>query len=125
MLEMEKLLSAICNKLPEGLTFEPSDTDLTDYFPATAKGDEEEITSIDVKEPEKRKPVLITPKYPIESQVIAIDSTNFTLGQIPDGLVGAIRGLDFARSILRVFQSVANSDNWNSSDNIWTGNHQP
>jgi len=91
MVEMEKLLSAICNKLPEGLTFEPSDTDLTDCFPATAKGDEEEIIPINVKEPEKQKPILITPKYPIESQITAIDSTNFTLGQIPDGLVGAVR----------------------------------
>lgn len=91
MLDMEKLLSAIHNKLPEGLAFIPSDTDLTDYFPAMAKDNEEEISSIDFKELEKQKPVFITPKYPVESQVIAIDSTNFTLGQIPDGLVGAVR----------------------------------
>jgi hypothetical protein len=91
MLEMEKLLSAMCNKLPGGLTFEPSDTDLNDCFPATPKGDEEEITSIDVKQPEKMKAISIAPKYPIETRIIAIDSTNFTLGQIPDGLVGAVR----------------------------------
>lgn len=91
MLEIDKLLSVICNKLPEGLTFEPSDTSLTEYFPSTTKGDEEEIAGVDVEEPEKQKIVAITSKYPTENQVVAIDSTNFTLGQIPEGLVGAVR----------------------------------
>jgi hypothetical protein len=91
MLEMDKLLSAICNKLPEGLTFEPSDTSLTEYFPATVKGDEEEVNPVNLDEQVKQKAAVIIPKYPIDSQVVAIDSTNFTLGQIPDGLVGAVR----------------------------------
>jgi hypothetical protein len=31
------------------------------------------------------------PSYPIEMQIIAIDSTSFVLGEIPDGIVRAIR----------------------------------
>ena len=36
--------------------------------------------------------------YPIENQVVAIDTTNFTLGQIPDGLVGAVRASIITKS---------------------------
>ena len=39
---------------------------------------------------EKQVPIAIS-AHPIEDQVVAIDTTNFTLGQIPDGLVGAVR----------------------------------
>lgn len=91
MLEMEKVLSAICYKVPEGQTFEPSDTPLTDYFPETPKGNEEEPVLVTGEKQEKQEPTPITPKYPLDTQVIAIDTTNFTLGQIPDGLVGAVR----------------------------------
>jgi len=34
---------------------------------------------------------MINPVYPMDNRVVAIDTTNFTLGEIPDGLVGAIR----------------------------------
>jgi hypothetical protein len=91
MIEIDHFVAAVCNKIQPGLTFQPSDTNLTEYFQATPKTDEEEVNQIDFEETEKQKITPITSKYPISSQVIAIDSTNFTLGEIPDGLVGAVR----------------------------------
>jgi hypothetical protein len=92
MLEVDKVVSAICGKIPGGLAFEPSDVNLTDYFVSTTKGEGEEVAFVsDEQQEEWAKTHLISPKYPIESQVLAIDSTSFTLGQLPDGLVGAVR----------------------------------
>ena len=92
MLEVDKVVSTICGKIPEGLTFEPSDINLTDYFVSTAKGDEEEVNFVSGDEQEEwTKAHSIVPKYPTDIQVVAIDSTSITLGQLPDGLVGAVR----------------------------------
>ena len=92
MLEVDKVVPTICGKIPEGLTFEPSDINLTDYFVSTTKGDEEEVNFVSGDEEEDwTKARSIIPKYPIDSQVVAIDSTSITLGQLPDGLVGAVR----------------------------------
>lgn len=92
MLEVDKVVSTICGKIPEGLTFEPSDINLTDYFVSTTKGDEEEVNFVSGDEQEEwTKAHPIVPKYPIDSQVVAIDSTSVTLGQLPEGLVGAVR----------------------------------
>jgi hypothetical protein len=92
MLEVDKVVSTICGKIPEGLTFEPSDINLTDYFVSTTKGDEEEVNFVSGDEEEDwTKARSIVPKYPADNQVVAIDSTSVTLGQLPDGLVGAVR----------------------------------
>jgi hypothetical protein len=92
MLEVDKVVSAICGKIPEGLTFEPSDINLTDYFVSVTKGEGEEVNFVSGDEREKwTKAYSIVPKYPTDNQVIAIDSTSVTLGQLPDGLVGAVR----------------------------------
>jgi len=92
MLEVDKVVSTICGKIREGLSFEPSDTNLTDYFVSTTKGEGEEVNFVSLDEQEKwKKTHPITPKYPLGSQVIAIDSTSIVLGQLPDGLVGAVR----------------------------------
>ena len=92
MLEVDKIVATICGKIPEGLTFEPSDINLTDYFVSTTKGDGEEVAFVSEDEQEKwTKAHSIAPKYPTDNQVVAIDSTSVTLGQLPDGLVGAVR----------------------------------
>ena len=91
MIEIDKLVSAICSKIPEGSSFEPAETSLNNYFPEAPKDEQEEISPINFNELEKQIPIAISPRYPIEDQVVAIDTTNFTLGQIPDGLVGAVR----------------------------------
>lgn len=92
MLEVEEVVSTICGKVSKGLSFEPSDTNLTDRFVSTAKGEEEEINFVSLEEQEKwKKTHTISPKYPIDVQVIAIDSTSVILGQLLDGLIGAVR----------------------------------
>jgi hypothetical protein len=91
MIEIDHFVKVVCNKIPQGLTFQPSDTILTEYFQETRKTDEEENNLITLAETEKQQATPIHPKYPLNTQVIAIDSTLFTLGQIPDGLVGAVR----------------------------------
>ncbi|MCR3906986.1 MAG: DNA double-strand break repair nuclease NurA [Tenericutes bacterium] len=91
MIDIEVFMKAICNKIPPGLTFEPSDANLDEYFQETAKTEEEEDSSLEYEDSVEQESVPIDPRYPIDSQVLAIDTTNFTLGQIPDGLVGALR----------------------------------
>ena len=91
MIEIDSFVKAVCTKIPEGLTFHPSDASLTEYFPEAKKIDAEEPAELEFKEPEKQEQVTINPKYPLDTEVIAIDTTNFTLGNIPDGLVGAVR----------------------------------
>jgi len=91
MIEINHFVKAVCGKIPEGLTFQPSDTNLTEYFQETRKAEEEETTQVEALAKEKQTPTTIDPKYPLDTQVIAIDTTSFTLGQIPDGLVGAVR----------------------------------
>jgi hypothetical protein len=98
MIEIDYFVKAVCGKIPPGLTFQPSDAELTEYFQETKKADEEETTSLDGGETEKHEPTLISPKYPADSQIIAIDTTSFTLGEIPDGLVGAVRASIIARA---------------------------
>ncbi len=43
MIEMEHIMAAVCNRIPQGLAFQPSDTSLNDYFQEAEKSDEEEI----------------------------------------------------------------------------------
>ncbi len=92
MIEIEHFVNAVCNKIPPGYTFEPSDANLKEYFRETKKVEGEEDVQLEFGEPEKPEPTPINPRYPMDSKVLAIDTTNFTLGQIPDGLVGALRG---------------------------------
>lgn len=91
MIEIDPFVKAVCSKIPQGLTFHPSDASLTEYFQETTKIDAEEPEELELKEPEKQEPTIINPKYPLDTEVVAIDTTNFTLGNIPDGLVGAVR----------------------------------
>jgi hypothetical protein len=91
MIEMDHFLKAACGKIPQGLTFQPSDANLNEYFQETKKTDEEETGEIDTHETEQQHSTPIDPKYPANTKIIALDTTNFTLGEIPDGLVGAVR----------------------------------
>lgn len=85
-------MSTICGKIPDGLSFEPANINLTDCFVSTNKGDGENTAFVNDDEQEMWGNVhSIAPKYPIAGQAIAIDSTSFTLGELTDGLVGAVR----------------------------------
>lgn len=92
MLDVDKVMSTICCTIPEGASFEPSTIELTDYIASTTKARLEKTTLVSEDEQEKwAQKQSMNPKYPLDSQVIAIDTTNFTLGNLPDGFVGAIR----------------------------------
>jgi len=66
MIEIDKLVSAICSKIPEGSSFEPAETSLNNYFPEAPKDEQEEISPINFNELEKQIPIAISPRYPIE-----------------------------------------------------------
>ena len=91
MIDVEAFLNSISNKIPTGSTFLPSDTDLNKSFQKKLNNKNKDF-QVEFELKEKLQSIPIYPKYPISRQVLAIDTTNFTLGQITDGLVGALRG---------------------------------
>ncbi|MFH0847954.1 MAG: DNA double-strand break repair nuclease NurA [archaeon] len=92
MIETGPVESILKHQASSSMAFKPSDVNLTECFVPTSKfaGDEEENT---INEPyhAEMKIVPLVPKYPKEIQVVAIDSTSFTLGHIEDGIIGTIR----------------------------------
>lgn len=93
MIEVEKIVSAITGELASGITFHPSEVGLTDYFLGSeGAGEDEDVGKVEIDTmAEHLSPQPIEPCYPINRRVVAIDSTSFGLGIIPDGLVGAVR----------------------------------
>ncbi len=88
--EIKNILSTLTGNVPVGSGFQPSDINLSKYFPEShPKEDEDTGESISIMRlPAPRR---LVPIYPLSSTVVAIDSTSFTLGQIPDGVVIAVR----------------------------------
>ena len=92
MLEIDKVVASICGGIPEGLAFEPLTTRFADYSAQEMKGDAEEEIPVGDDEPYgwgEASP--ISPRYPLDAQLIAIDSTSSALGSLTDGLVGVVR----------------------------------
>lgn len=92
MIDVENVVSTFTGKLPKGIDFQPSNIDLNNYFPVEQKFDtEEDSESVAIDEQEESNRYrLLSPVYP-QDAIVAIDSTSFCLGHIPEGLVGAIR----------------------------------
>jgi hypothetical protein len=90
--EIDQIESILHGKVSQGTPFEPSDVWLNECFVSSQKSADVEAESV-VDEQGRLGVVgrILVPRYPKEIQVVAIDSTSFTLGQIPDGVVGAIR----------------------------------
>jgi len=92
MIDVGKVVTAICGKFPNGAPFRPSEINLTDYFVEAVEEEEEGQDSVALEELEEAvEAVLFVPRYPFEENVIAIDSSSMTLGYVPDGIVGAVR----------------------------------
>jgi hypothetical protein len=92
LLEIDRVMTSICCRIPEGLAFEPVATRFTDYSAQEMKGEAEEEISVGDDERygwAEARP--ISPAYPLDTQVIAIDSTSSILGSLTDGLVGVVR----------------------------------
>ncbi len=92
MLQMDDILSAVQGDVREHLTFEPSTVDLAECFVSPSKSDEDDADIVYIEGQENWTRVQrIASVYPADTEVIAIDSTSFQLGQLPEGLVGAVR----------------------------------
>lgn len=92
MIETGPIESVFKRSASEGAAFKPSDIDLTERFALTLKtSEDEEENTVNEQDRGQMKVIPLTPRYPKEIEVIAIDSTSFTLGHIEDGIVGAIR----------------------------------
>jgi len=98
MLDLNELWATIQRDLPDGLPFQPSDVDLNRGFVPTVKSDNEEPAIVDINEKESDERLrAIVPVYPRDVQVVAIDGTGISLGDLPDGIVGAIRAVLVAK----------------------------
>jgi hypothetical protein len=83
--ELGKLLSGT---IPRGTQFTPIHIPLTDYFPETES--EEDVNEGEVRSPTLERHEIARSATPKEA--VAIDTTGLPLGEIPDGIVGAVRG---------------------------------
>ncbi|MGD0171015.1 MAG: hypothetical protein ABSB81_02645 [Halobacteriota archaeon] len=91
MLDVSIIVAELCKQVPQQLTFQPTDVQLSDLAISASKTNEEppRFVSIDADNQPLINPFL--PQFPFDRDVIAIDSTSIVLGYVPEGLVGAIR----------------------------------
>jgi hypothetical protein len=91
MFDVNPLVARLCSERPKQRSFQPTDVQLSDLTASSAKTYEEspQVVSLD----SKNLPKLHTfqPRFPLDRDVVAIDSTSIVLGYVPEGLVGAIR----------------------------------
>jgi hypothetical protein len=91
MIEINNVESALTGRIPKGSTFRPSEVGLDECLGSSQKDDVPEGGESAVHEEWEKEVRPLIPKYPAESTVVAIDSTGFALGYVPDGLVAALR----------------------------------
>lgn len=92
MLEIDDILSSLGKNYDIETTFHPRELSLTDNFVSDPKVDDEEKEMISIDEDENLlKETKLNPNYPLDSTVIAIDSTSLCLGNISNGLMGVVR----------------------------------
>lgn len=91
MIDTDPLVSALKGRISRGSSFQPSEVDLSTPFVQTEKGDGEDQEMAWVNEEWRKKIEYLTPRFPTEQNVIAIDATGLVLGYIPDGFVAAMR----------------------------------
>jgi hypothetical protein len=90
MFDITPLVTEFCRQEPQQLSFEPIDVQLSDLTAPAAKAYDEtaQFVTIDAHNLNINS---FSPHFPVDRDVIAIDSTSVVLGYVPDGLVGAIR----------------------------------
>ena len=91
MINIDSVVTALRGKPVKSERFRPSQIDLTQPFVETEKSVGDDYDGGIVHEESPMDILHMTPKFPSESDVIAIDSTGLVLGVIPDGLVAALR----------------------------------
>ncbi len=91
MFDVNPLVAKLCSEAPKQRSFEPTDVQLSDLTASTVKPYEESPQAVAVDSKNQPKICSFQPKFPLDHDVIAIDSTSIVLGYVPEGLVGAIR----------------------------------
>jgi hypothetical protein len=91
MIDTAPLLSDLNNRVSSGSSFRPSEVDLSKPFIQTEQSEEEDHAEALVNEEWQRKIETLTPRFPTDQNVVAIDSTELVLGYIPGGFVAALR----------------------------------
>ncbi len=92
MIEIDPLLAVLAEKLAGGTSFQPSDIDLTQSFaPSVKEVFEKDANLVEEEVIDRSQVTNLSPMYPSEMTVVAIDSTSFCLGHIPEGVVGSLR----------------------------------
>jgi hypothetical protein len=91
MIDTAPLLSDLNDRISNGSNFRPSEVDLSQPFVQTEQGEEDDHVEAWVNEEGHRKIEYLTPRFPTEENVVAIDATELVLGYIPDGIVAAVR----------------------------------
>jgi len=89
MLEISKIVNTF-TRPEETQKFEPVEIDLEQPFPTIEKTTDDIPNSLNVNN-KQVEPSEITPKFPSEKNIIAIDSTAFNLGVVEEGVVGSVR----------------------------------
>jgi len=74
-----------------GVSFRPSEVDLSKPFIQTEPTEDEGQAEAWVNEDTERKIEHLNPRFPTEQRVVAVDSTELVLGYIPGGFVAAVR----------------------------------
>jgi len=89
MLEISKMIDTFTR--PDDIRqFEPSDVDLNHPFPIIEKETDDIPTYLNVNNKQIDSKEIIS-KFPSDKNIIAIDSTGFTLGVVQDGVIGTVR----------------------------------
>jgi len=89
ILEISKIISSF-TKPDEVKSFEPTEVELSEAFPVIEKDIDEIPASLNIN----RKDISYTTihsKFPNDRNVLAIDSTAFSLGVVQDGVIGSVR----------------------------------
>lgn len=95
MFEIDEVIDVLSATIPVGTNFQPTNLETATYFPEEASREDDEGAFLDPEFDNGRtaSPALspLIPKYPYSKEVVAIDSTSFTLGHIPEGVVISVR----------------------------------
>jgi hypothetical protein len=91
MFDVKDLVAELCKQEPKQFSFEPTDVQLSDLTAPAAKAYEEPQRFVIINAKNAPKVNSFAPQFPLDCDVIAVDSTGVVLGHIPEGLVGAIR----------------------------------
>jgi hypothetical protein len=91
VIETRNLETALSGQIPKGEAFHPSEIELDECAGTSQRDDVSEGNEMTVGEKWQKEVRPLTPKYPTESDVLAIDSTGFILGYMSEGVVGTLR----------------------------------